>query len=64
MDINSKLEKYKDLIESHSQVTVDVDIDFAESIGVKILNDEIDSSDVDLFSNEKNSKIAMAILKA
>ena len=62
--MDKKLEQYKDYIESNSEVKVGVNLDLSSEMNILIPNDEIPSSEVDLFGNENHSKIAMDILKS
>ncbi len=61
-DITTRLESIKDYIDTHANVETCIDVDFAESIDVLINNNEEDVAKFELFSQPKNSDLALAIL--
>jgi len=64
MDINKKLEEHRAYINANSDIQIDVNVEYADQLGMKIINSETPSKEFDLFTQKKNSDLALAILDA
>ena len=64
MSYTDKISNIQEQIERLAKVDTTVDVGYAQSLGLKIVNHEKDSNDFSLFSDSKNTAIALAILKA